>query len=408
MRPKEALALLGLRPQLLAGDAERLRRCHSIEDLRRLAARRLPKAIFDFVDGAADDEVVLRRNREAFKQAILTPRQLRGNGEPDLRARLLGTESSLPLAIGPCGQNRLLHPAGEPAIARAAARAGIPYAVPSMGSATMEEIAAATSGPVWFQLYLWRDRALGAELIRRAAAAGYGALVVTIDTPVSGSRTRDLANGLTIPPKLNWRGTVDAALHPRWAGRFLAAEMPTFANVARPGESTISTMNYVGSQFDPDASWDSVGSLIGEWDGPVVIKGVLSAADARRAVEIGADAVVVSNHGGRQFGRAPATLEVLPEVVEEIGGEAEVFLDSGITRGTDIAAALALGADACLIGRASLFGLAAGGEAGVSRALELLAEDLRRSMILLGVGCVDDFDRELVSLSSRRQKEAER
>jgi L-lactate dehydrogenase (cytochrome) len=408
MRPKEALALLELRPRLFAGDAERLRRCHSIEDLRRLAARRLPKAVFDFVDGGADDEVALRRNRAAFKQVTLTPRQLRGTGEPEMRARLLGAESSLPLAIAPCGQTRLLHPGGEPAIARAAAGAGIPYVVPSMGSATMEEIAGATSGPVWFQLYLWRDKALRAELVRRAAAAGYTALVVTVDTPVSGSRTRDLANGLTIPPRLNWRGTLDAALHPRWAGRFLAADMPTFANVAKPGQSTISTMNYVGSQFDPDASWDSVGSLLSEWDGPAAIKGVLSAADARRAVEVGADAVIVSNHGGRQFGRAPATLEVLPKVVEEIGGEAEIYLDSGITRGSDIAAALALGADACLVGRASLFGLACGGEAGVSRALELLTEDLRRSMILLGVGSLDDFDRDLVTVASDRQKEPER
>jgi L-lactate dehydrogenase (cytochrome) len=367
----------------------------------------LPRAVFDFLDGGADDEVVGARNREAFERVRLTPRQLRGGGEPALATKLLGTDSAMPLAIAPCGQIHLMHPGGEPAVARAAARAGIPYVAPAMGSATLEEIAGA-GGPQWFQLYLWRDQQLNLELIRRATAAGYRALVITVDTPTSGSRSRDLANGLTIPPKLRWRGTLDAALHPRWAARFLRGEMPGFANVARPGQATISTMNYVGAQFDPAASWEGVAALLAEWDGPTAIKGILAPADARRAVEIGADAVIVSNHGGRQFGRAPASLEALPAVVDEVGGDAEVFLDSGIRRGVDVAAALVLGADGCLVGRAPLYGLAAGGEAGVDRALELLRADLRRTLILLGAAGVDELDRELVSLSLNQQGEVKR
>jgi L-lactate dehydrogenase (cytochrome) len=406
MKVREALGLLELRPP---GTSERaqLSRCHDIEGLRRLARRRLPRAIFDFLDGGADDEVVGRRNREAFEGVRLTPRQLRGGGEPLLGTKLLETESAMPLAIAPCGQIHLMHPGGEPAVARAAAAAGIPYVAPAMGSATLEAIALA-DGPQWFQLYIWRDQELNLELMRRAAAAGYRALVITVDTPVSGSRTRDLANGLTIPPKLRWRGSLDAALHPRWAFRFLRAEMPSFANVARPGDSAISTMNYVGTQFDPDATWESVSTLVSAWEGPTAIKGILSAADARRAVEVGADAVIVSNHGGRQLGRAPSSLEALPAVAAEVGTEAEVLLDSGVRRGTDVAAALALGADGCLVGRAPLYGLAAGGEAGAARALDLLRSDLRRTLILLGAAGIGELDPDLVTLTTNPQCEVKR
>jgi L-lactate dehydrogenase (cytochrome) len=393
----EAVGLLELKSGRPGDEAERLRRCHSFDDMRHQARRRLPRAIFDYVDGAADDEVVLTRNRDAFKRVALTPRCLRGNVDVDLGSTMLGAPSALPIAIAPCAQAQLLHPGGEATIGRAADAAGIPYIAPAMGGKTIEQIAAAGSGQRWFQVYLWRDRGLTEELVARAAAAGYSALVVTVDTPVSGSRNRDLGNGLTIPPKLRWPGIVDSARRPRWVKRFLAGEMPSFANVSRPGESNISTMNYVGGMFDPAATWDGVASLVEQWDGPVAIKGILDPSDARRAVEIGADAVIVSNHGGRQFGRAPATLDVLPLIADEIRGEAEILLDSGITRGVDVLAALALGADACLVGRAALFGLAVGGEAGVSRMLEILTEDLRRSMTLVGAANLDEVDRGLVA-----------
>jgi L-lactate dehydrogenase (cytochrome) len=395
MRAGDLARLLELRPRSLEGRAARLASCYTIEDLRQLARRRVPGAMFDFIEGAADDEIAAQRNLDAFAGVVLTPRQMRGNGEVDLRTELLGSSSDLPLAIAPTGLNGLLYPDGEVEIARAAAAAGIPYVAPAMGSSTLEAIAAASSGPRWFQIYLWRDRALMQELMSRARTAGYSALVITVDTRVAGSRPRDLANGLTIPPRLAWAGVVDAIRHPSWTLGFLGAEMPDFANVEARADGQ-STVEYVGSQFDAGANWDRVAEIIAEWGGPAIVKGVLTPADARHAAESGAAAVLVSNHGGRQFSRCPATLDVLPAIVEELRGEVEVYLDSGIRQGTDIVAALALGASACLIGRAPLFGLAAGGRAGVARALEILRDDLRRSLVLLGVSDLKEVSGELI------------
>jgi L-lactate dehydrogenase (cytochrome) len=396
MNAREVMALVDLAAPPRWGRTQRLAACRNIEDLRRAFRRSVPLAVADFVDGGAEDEVTLRRNREAFHRARLVPHLFAGVPDVDLRVSLFGDEVAMPVGLAPTGLNRVIHPDGELAVARAAARAGLVYAVPSMGSVTLEELAAAVPpGTVqWFQLYVWRDRGLTRELVQRARSAGYRALVVTLDTPLSGARERDIANGMSVPPKLTRSAAINAARHPDWWVRFLRSGPVSFENVRgrTPNTSNTTTMGYVAEQFDPTATWDDLAPVLDAWDGPVIAKGILSVADAERAVEAGATGVMVSNHGGRQLDRAPATFEVLAEIADAVGDRATILIDSGIRRGGDVIAARAAGASACFVGRPYLYGLGAAGEAGVSRAIELLEGELRRTMALLGARSPADID----------------
>ena len=368
--------------------ARRLARSHSIADLRRLAKRRLPRAVFDYADGAAEDEVTARRNEAAFEDYQLLPRVLRDVSSVDLSTTVLGTPVSMPVMLAPTGMTRLFHHDGETAAARAAHRAGVVYTLSSLSTVSIEDLAAASDGPRWFQIYVWKDRGLVREFFDRCRAAGYDALMLTVDMPVLGQRERDLRNGMTIPPSLTLGSALDAALHPSWWWNFLTKPRIGFANVAGKGAAgrgdLTALWTYINTQFDPSVTWRDLEWMIGEWNGAFAVKGVLDAEDAARAASLGARGIVVSNHGGRQLDHSPASLDALPAVVEAVAGRAEVILDGGIRRGADVAKALALGARACAIGRAYLYGIGAGGEQGVDRALELLRTELRRALALLG------------------------
>jgi len=370
-----------------------LDKAFSVEELRRLAKRRLPAMVFDFIDGGADDEVTLRRNRSAFDDVTLEPQVLVDVATRDQSVTVLGRKLPTPLILGPAGLAGVAHPGGEAVAAGAAGERDLPFVLSTAGSASIEDVAAAATGPLWFQLYLWRDRAVTRALVERARAAGYEALCLTVDVPLSGQRERDLRHGFTIPPRVTARNAFDVVRHPGWARRVLGGPPITFGNFTDMSASTdvVSLGQIVNGQLNPTATWDDLVWLRELWPGSFAVKGIMTAADARRAAEAGVDAVVVSNHGGRQLDGLPATVAALPAVAEAVGDRVEVLLDGGVRRGTDVLKALSLGAQACLIARPYLYGLAAGGPAGVLRAIDLLTAEIDRAMALLGLpGLVKD------------------
>jgi L-lactate dehydrogenase (cytochrome) len=374
----------------------RLARAASVADLRLLARRRAPRAVFDYTDGAAGEEIGLRRSRQAFGRVEFQPRVLRDVSNVDTSTTILGRASALPLVFGPTGFTRMMHTEGEPAVARVAARVGIPYALSTMGTTSIEELAAAApGGRLWFQLYLWRDREASRDFVERAREAGYEALVLTVDTPVPGARLRDVRNGLTIPPSLSMRTFAEGVLHPAWWFDLLTTEALEFASLNR-FEGTVAEL--VDRMFDPTATLSDLSWLRSVWPGSLVVKGVQNVADARAVVDAGADGLVVSNHGGRQLDRAPTPLEALAAVVDAVGDRAEVYVDGGILSGSDLVAAVALGARAGLVGRAYLYGLMAGGERGVQRAADILHTEVTTTLALLGVTRVEDLRRDHVRL----------
>jgi L-lactate dehydrogenase (cytochrome) len=359
-----------------------LARCHSIGDLRRLARRRLPAAALGYLEGGGEDEWTMHRNREAFGQVELVPRVLRAVSQPDTATTVLGTPMPLPFALAPIGAPRMFHHEGELAVARAARRTGLPYADAAQGS------------PLWFQLYLWGDRSAARKLLAQARAAGYRALLLTVDTSVRSNRERELRHGIVLPnPELTLRTVANGALHPAWAWHFLTSPALGFPNLSTSG---LTSRQRLAEMFDGTVGWADLDWIRQEWDGPIALKGVLSADDARRAAGQGVDAVIVSNHGGRQQDHVPAALEVLPGIADAVGDRVEVLFDSGIRRGSDIATALALGARAVLVGRAHLYGLAAAGEPGVRHAIDILAGQLRTSLALCGAATLADLDRSLI------------
>jgi L-lactate dehydrogenase (cytochrome) len=386
-----------LRPRGVPLDptARRLATAASIADLRRLARRRAPRAVFDYTDGAAGDELSLRRSREAWSRVEFRPTVLRDVSTVDISTTILGSTANLPLVLAPTGFTRMMHTEGEPAIARVAARAGIPYALSTMGTTSIERLARVAEGRLWFQLYLWRDRGASRDFVVRAREAGYEALVLTVDTPIAGPRLRDVRNGLTLPPSLSLRTFAEGALHPAWWFDLLTTEPLEFASLNR-FEGTVAQL--AAKMFDPAATLDDLAWLRSAWDGPLVVKGIQTVDDARAVVDAGADAVIVSNHGGRQLDRAPTPLEVLPTVVEAVGDRAEVYVDGGILSGADVVAAVACGARAALVGRAYLYGLMAGGERGVQRATDILRDEVAGTMALLGVTAVSELRADHVLL----------
>ncbi|WP_138759241.1 alpha-hydroxy acid oxidase [Modestobacter altitudinis] len=389
-----------VRPRRLPGDAidRRLARAATIGDLRELARRTVPRAVFDYTDGAAGAEISLRRSREAFERVEFCPRVLRDVSAVDASTTLLGAPSALPLVLAPTGFTRLMHTEGESAVGRVAQRVGVPYALSTMGTTSVEALAAAApAARRWFQLYLWRDRDASAALVERARVAGYEALVLTVDTPVAGPRLRDVRNGFSIPPALTVRTVANAAVHPRWWVDLLTTPPLEFASLRSWGGTIADLVDRV---FEPAATVADVERLRASWPGALVVKGVQGVDDARAVVDAGADAVVVSNHGGRQLDRAPTPLEQLPAVAAAVGDRAEVYVDGGVLDGADVVAAVALGARACLVGRAYLYGLMAGGERGVQRAVDILTREVTRTMQLLGVASVAELTPQRARLRS--------
>ncbi len=361
--------------------------CHSIADLRRAAKRRLPRAVFDYMDGAAEDEVTLYRNQVDFGRYELLPHFLVDVENVDLSTRVLGADIDVPFILAPTGMSRLFHYTGERAVARAAQKAGTMYSLSSVATTSIEDVAGVSEGPKMLQLYVWRDRGILKDFIRRARASGYTALCLTVDLPRAGQRERDLKNGFTVPPQIRLSNILDTLVRPDWLWGFLTHPRMTLENVrdhAIAAENLFSVIDYTTAQFDPSLTWDDMAWMIREWGGPFAIKGILSVEDARRAAETGVSAVILSNHGGRQLDHAPSPISVLPGIVDALGDRVEIILDGGIRRGTDVIKALSLGARAVMIGRAHLFGLGAGGEAGVDRALQLLTAEITRNMMLVG------------------------
>jgi L-lactate dehydrogenase (cytochrome) len=401
-RWSELRPLINLRPPVINRVERRLARAHTIADLRAIALRRVPRSVFDYVDGAAEAEISLRRSRDTYRDVVFHPRVLRDVSTVDTSRAILGRTAALPLVLAPTGFTRMMHHQGEIAVARAAARAGIPYTLSTMGTTAIEDIATtAPDGRRWFQLYLWKDRAASKELVARALDAGYDTLVLTVDTPVAGARLRDVRNGMTIPPALGLRTLADMSRHPGWWLNLLTTRPLEFASLNH-WNGTVADL--VGQMFDPSAVLDDLLWLRSEWPHSLVVKGIQHVDDARAVVDAGADGVVISNHGGRQLDRTPTPLELLPSVVAAVGGRAEVFVDTGVTTGADIVAAAGLGATAVLVGRAYLYGLMAGGERGVTRALTILHSEVVRTLQLLGVASLSAVGAEHVSAGSRDRR----
>ncbi|MBK1787535.1 alpha-hydroxy acid oxidase [Prauserella cavernicola] len=374
--------------------AARLARAADVWDLRTIAKRRTPKPAFDYVDGGAGRERTLARNRAAFDDVELLPPVLHGTAEVDLSVTIAGGHSALPFGIGPTGFTRFMHAEGEEAGAVAAQRAGIPFSLSTMGTRSIEDVAAvAPQARRWFQLYLWKDRARSQELLDRAWASGFDTLLVTVDTPVAGQRLRDVRNGMTIPPRIRLRTLADASYRPEWWFNFLTTDPLSFASLS-PSSTDLPTL--INSMFDPSLDFSDLAWIRSVWPGQLFVKGVLTGKDARRSVDTGADGVVVSNHGGRQLDHVPASLTALPEVRRELGPDIPIVLDSGVMSGADVIAALCCGADFVLLGRAYLYGLMAGGRQGVTRALDLLTNEVRVGMQLMGAARIGDLDRSFV------------
>jgi L-lactate dehydrogenase (cytochrome) len=374
--------LLKFKKVELDATKRRLDAALTIADLRRIAKRRTPRSVFDYTDGAAEGELSLARARRLFHDLEFQPRILQDVSKVDTTTAILGVPSAQPFALAPTGFTRMMQHEGEPAVARVAQRAGIPYTLSTMGTTSIEDLAtAAPDARRWFQLYVWRDRTAGEDLMVRAKAAGYEALMLTVDVPVAGARLRDKRNGFTIPPTLTVKTMLDLASRPAWWMNLLTTEPLTFASLSQ-WKGTVAEL--LDTLFDPTMTLADLEWIRSFWDGPLIIKGIQTVEDARMVTDAGADALVLSNHGGRQLDRAPVPLRLLPDVTAAVANRAEVWVDTGVMSGADIVAAVALGATGVLVGRAYLYGLMAGGERGVQRATDILTAEVRRTMALLG------------------------
>jgi len=377
--------------------------CHNIAHLQKLAKARLPAAMFHYIDGGADDEVTLRGNTAAFDDYQLVPKFLKDVSSIDASTTVLGRKLEWPVLLAPTGMSRLFHHHKELGVARAAAKSGTMYSLSTLGTTSLEDVAAATDGPKMFQIYILKDRALTVEFVERCKAAKYDALCLTVDMPVAGNRERDKLTGMVMPPRFTLSSLLSFALHPRWSLNLLRDPHFTLANVAHRvdalGGGAMSVIDYINSQFDRAVTWKDVEWLAAQWKGPLAIKGITSPEDAKMALNSGATAVMISNHGGRQLDSSPAPVDCIRPMRDAIGNDLELIVDGGVRRGTHVVKALALGADACSIGKAYLYGLAAGGQPGAERALALLRAEVERNMALMGCqsianinsACLRDF-----------------
>ncbi|HVA05620.1 MAG TPA: alpha-hydroxy acid oxidase [Acidimicrobiales bacterium] len=389
-RPRDLTALMKFKNPELNAKRRRLQSALTIYDLRTIAKRRTPKPAFDYTDGSAEAEISLARARQAFEDIQFNPSILRDVSTVDTAATVLGGPADLPFGIAPTGFTRMMQTEGEIAGASAAGAAGIPFSLSTLGTCSVEDVQAANpGGRNWFQLYMWKDRDRSMALVDRAAAAGFDALLVTVDVPVAGARLRDIRNGMTIPPTLGIKTILNAVPRPAWWINFLTTEPLAFASLDRwPG----TVAQYLDSTFDPTVTFEDLAWIKEQWRGKLVVKGVQSLDDARKLASMGVDGIVLSNHGGRQLDRAPIPFHLLPAVAREVGADTEILLDTGIMSGADIVAAIALGARFTLVGRAYLYGLMAGGREGVDRTIEILSSEIGRTMRLLGVTSLAELE----------------
>jgi L-lactate dehydrogenase (cytochrome) len=373
----------------------RLKHCHNIADLRQAAHRRLPAPMFHYIDGGSDDEWTMARNTSAFDNYQLLPEVLRDVSAIDLSTEIFGQRSQLPFFLSPTGMSRLFHHDKELAVARAAAKFGTFYSLSTLGTTSLEEVAQTIATPKMFQIYILKDRSLTLEFVERCKAAGYEALCLTVDMAMAGNRERDLRTGMVMPPRFGFKSLWSFATHPYWAMNLALHPDFKLANVSHRvdalGSGAMGLIDYVNSQFDRTVTWDDVAWLRTHWDGPLVVKGVMSPRDAQRAVAGGADALMISNHGGRQLDGVPAPIDMLRPFRDTVGDAVQLIVDGGIRRGKDVVKALALGADACSVGKAYLYGLAAGGQDGVERALSILQAEVIRTMALLGCASIHEI-----------------
>ena len=394
MTPSEILSLLRVAKPPAPYGARRLARCYSIEDVARVARRELPLGARAYLETGGEDEYTLRRNRAAFDELEFLPEEPADVAGTDTSTTLAGQRVRLPFALSPIGAPRMFHHEGELAVARAVRHYGIPYGLSTLSTQPLEDVAALTDTPLWFQLYIWGDRGETREAIARAKAAGYQALLFSIDTEVRSKREREKRAGLQLPtPNLPLTTLAEGALHPRWAWHFVTSPTISFPNI---GPADQRSLRKIEAMFDGTVRWEDLEWIRELWDGPILAKGVIRPEEAVRAAEHGLDGVIVSNHGGRQLDHLPATIDALPGIVDAAGDRLEVLVDSGFRRGSDIAAALALGARGVLIGRAHLYGLAAAGEAGVRHCIDILAQELRMTMQLCGVRDLAGLNRTLI------------
>ena len=389
------------------GARRRLSRAANVQDLRRIAKRRLPHGIFDYIDGAAEDERTMAQNSSAFEAYEFVPRILRDVSHLDTSTSLLGKPLPFPLIMSPTGFTRIAHSQGELIVAAVAAEYDLPYCLSTLSTRSIEEVAHVSNGRKWFQVYVWRDRDLVKDMLRRAREHNYEAIMLTVDTPVLGRRERDVRRGFTLPPTLGLDTLWDGITHPGWTWDFVRAEPITFSNIARSmgrSDGTAVTLSeFIATQFDPSLSWDDIAWFREHWKGPIIIKGIQSVDDAVIAAEHGVEAIALSNHGGRQLDRAPAPVDLIASVRHAVGDSLEIICDGGIRRGADIVTALALGANACTMGRTYLWGLGAGGADGVRAATTMLRDEMRRSMALMGVRNIAEITPDLIRHLGQRQ-----
>lgn len=372
-----------------------IRRCRNVNDFRLLAKARLPAAVFHYLEGGADDERTLHWNTEAFEHYELISRSLQDVSDIDLSTRVLGMNLASPVIFAPTGVSRLFHQDGERAVTLAATKSGSLYTLSTLSTVNIEEVAELNSGPKMFQIYIHRDRGLTDEFLQRCRAAGYQALCLTVDTPLAGNRERDIRTGMTMPPRLTPGSLLDFLCHPYWLFNNVVRSKIEMANLVNriSGRGDVrSLIAYVNEQFDRSVHWDDAATLIKKWNGPFAIKGILSVDDAIRAADTGATAVIISNHGGRQLDGTPAAIDCLEEIVDAVGDRLEVILDGGIRRGTHVLKALALGANACMIGRPYLYGLAAAGQKGVEQVMDLLLGEIERNLALIGCAKLSELN----------------
>ncbi|WFP16382.1 alpha-hydroxy acid oxidase [Citricoccus muralis] len=389
-QPKELLELMQFKKPSLDFTGNRLQKAQSIADLRRIAKRRTPAAAFDYTDGSADREISLTRARQAFEDIEFHPSILNDVSQLDTTTTVLGKESALPFGIAPTGFTRLMQTEGELAGSTAAADAGIPFTLSTLGTTSIEDVrAAAPHGRNWFQLYVMRDRSISYGLVERARDAGYDTLFFTVDTPIAGNRMRDARNGFSIPPQLTFKTVLNAVPRPWWWIDFLTTPTLEFASLQSTGGTVGQLLN---NAMDPSINFGDLKEIRALWPGKIVIKGVQNVEDAKTLTEMGVDGILLSNHGGRQLDQAPVPFHLLPDVVREVGQDTEVMVDTGIMHGSDIVAAMALGAKFTFIGRAYLYGLMAGGRRGVDRTIEILRGEIERTMKLLQVGSVEELE----------------
>ena len=370
--------------------------CYNFEDFRKLAKKKLPSPIFNYIDGGADDEITLKRNSEAFEDCDLVPNILNNVGEPDLSTTIFGKKIDMPIFLSPTAMQRLYHYDGDKASARAAEKFGTFYSMSSMANTTMEEISNVSSGPKLFQLYVHKDKSITDDLIERSKRSGFDAMCLTVDTLVAGNRERDHRTGFTTPPKLTFQSLFSFAIHPQWVFNYLTHPKFELSNVSKKTDKGTniakSVIDYVNEQYDPTMNWKDAEYIVKKWDGPFALKGVMSVEDAKRAIDIGCTAIMISNHGGRQLDGSRSPFDQLKAISDAVGDKLEIILDGGVRRGTHVIKALSAGATACSFGKAFLFSLGAGGQQGVERLLENMQKEIRRNMILMGCKRVKDLD----------------